>query len=189
MVVTESRIELMTAIANVVIAIFTGVVAWITYRSFKISMLSTREQANATSLTIATDLALRLEDRFDSEKFHLLRSSAAAALISKTNQRVAEDVFDFFETLGYLEKSGALDIDIVYSFFFHWINLYWRAGEEHIRQRRLDSSSLWEDFERIYQKVLVSERFKDPNSSDIHLDEAALGRYLQDEVDLTTAQT
>jgi hypothetical protein len=63
----------------------------------------------------------------------------------------------------------ALNAEIAHSLFFHWINLYWVAGRDHIRKRQAISKSLWRDFESLYKEVLAIERKKDPASKDIEL--------------------
>jgi hypothetical protein len=83
----------------------------------------------------------------------------------------AEDVFDFFETVGLLVRTGALTTDLAYNFFFHWINLYWVAGQGHIQEKRKVSKSLWEHFEYLYDIVRQSERIKDADSEDLKLAE------------------
>jgi hypothetical protein len=85
---------------------------------------------NDCRLSLAADLAMKLEDRFDAKGFKEVRSSAANALLSKQNWENAEDIFDFFETLGLLVRTKAVTKELAYNSFFHWVNLYWNAGKE-----------------------------------------------------------
>lgn len=114
---------------------------------------------------------MKLDDRFNPGDLSRARSDAARALLSNQNLVGAEDVFDFFETVGLLVRTGALTNDLAHNFFFHWINLYWVAGQSHIQEKRKVSKSLWEDFEYVYKRVREIETKKDPNSEDLRLGE------------------
>jgi hypothetical protein len=133
-------------------------------------------------LSLAADLSMKLEDRFDAKEFKETRSSAAKALLSKQNLENAEDIFDFFETLGLLVRTKAITKELAYNSFFHWINLYWNAGKEHVAVKRKDSKTVWENFEFIYNELLKTERQKDPNSKDISPSAERLQEDLQQEI-------
>ena len=105
------------------------------------------------------------------ESFQQTRSHAAQALLSSQKLVEAEDVFDFFETVGLLVRTGALTKDLAYNFFFHWINLYWVAGQGYIQEKRKVAKSLWEHFEYLYDIFQQSERMKDADSEDLKLAE------------------
>ncbi len=160
--------DAITATATIVLAV-TAIVAviWQT-RSFRLSL--------------AADLSMKLDDRFQDKEFAALRSRAARALKEHTAEGEAEDVFDFFETIGMFIRLRALNAEIVHSLFFHWINLYWVAGRDHIRKRQSISKALWRDFESLYNKVLDIERQKDPASKDIELSVDLKDEYLTDEI-------
>ena len=94
----------------------------------------------------------------------------------------SEEVLDFFETIGLFMKSGALNEEIAYSFFFHWINLYWNAAQRHIQTRRKENNTAWQDFEYAYKKVITLERRKDKASADLVLLADRMKRYLGEEI-------
>ena len=81
-------------------------------------------------------------------------------------------------------KRGALDEGIAYSVFFHWINLYWKAGKHHIGARRQDAAAVWGDFEGLYKKVCDIERQTDSESEDLKMPDSRLRQQLQEEIDL-----
>jgi hypothetical protein len=105
-------------------------------------------------------------------------------LQNHTNEEDAEDVFDLFEAVGLFTRRKALDAEIVHSFFFHWINVYWTAGKDHISKKQGQTHSAWKDFADLYLKVLKIERKEDPSSEDLALSADKLARYLEDEIAL-----
>jgi hypothetical protein len=161
--------ESVGAIAALVTAVVALVEIWWQNKSFK---------ANLTA-----DLIMRLDDRFTLPEFKKTRSRAAQSLGNHIDEVEAEDVFDFFETVGLFTRRKALDAEIVHSFFFHWINVYWVAGRDYILRRQKESRLSWKDFGYLYQKVLEVEKKKDPSSQDISLSTDRLGRYLKDEIE------
>ncbi len=83
---------------------------------------------------------MKLDDRFNSTQFAVERIAAATALKNKTSFENAEDVFDFFDTVGLLVRVEALKAEIAHSLFFHWINLYWCSGEQYIKDKQKESN-------------------------------------------------
>ena len=130
---------------------------------------------------------MKLEDRFNSPDQRKIRSNAAQALLSNKKLIEAEEVFDFFETVGLLVRTGALTGDLAYNFFFHWINMYWVAGHDYIQNERKVSKSLWENFEFVYGVVREMEQKKDANSTNLNLvtDIERLKKLLQAEIEET----
>ena len=167
--------ESLEAIAALVAAVVAVFAIWLQNKSFKVSLTA--------------DLALRLESRFASEEYKEIRARAARALRSHIAEDKAEDAFDFFEIVGLLTRRKALDVEVVHSLFFHWINVYWTAGLPHISRSQAKSKSLWKDFGNLYLKVLEIEKKEDPDSEDISLSEENLNRYLDDEITLDQSHT
>jgi hypothetical protein len=91
--------------------------------------------------------------------------------------------------VGLFTRRKALDAEIVHNLFFHWINVYWTAGKDHISRRQAESKSLWKDFGALYLKVLEIEMKEDPSSQDIALSADDLKRYLNDEIALTPSDS
>jgi hypothetical protein len=168
---TDQALSVLTAWATSVAALAAAAGVCVSWRG----IAKQNAQANASredfKLSLAADLSMKLDDRFNPEDFRQTRSHAAQALLSGQKLVDAEDVFDFFETVGLLVRTGALTKELAYSFFFHWINLYWVAGQEHIQEKRKGAKSSWEDFEYIYKIVQQLERMKDADSEDLKLAE------------------
>ena len=135
-------------------------------------------------LTLHAKTILRFEQRFNDPDFKQIRCLAANALLAKQDEEQAEDVFDFFETVGLFVKLGALTEEIAYSVFFHWVNLYWKAGKHHIGSKQQESAALWGDFERLYNSLCNIEKRTHADSDDLTMSESRLRHQLQEEAEL-----
>jgi hypothetical protein len=166
---TDHFLSVITAWATSVAALGAAAAAWAAWHGIANQNEQAKTSRKDFKLSLAADLSMKLDDRFNPEDLSRVRSDAARALLSNQNLVDAEDVFDFFETVGLLVRTGALTDDLAYNFFFHWINLYWVAGQSHIQEKRKVSRTLWKDFEYVYKRVREIEIKKDPNSQDLQL--------------------
>lgn len=162
--------DLLTAIGTIALVLIAIGAAYVQTAGFK--------------LNLAADLSMKLVDQFDREEFKSIRSKAARALKDHVAEEEAEDVFDFFETVGLFTRRKALDVEVVHSLFFHWINVYWTAGMPYISRRQRKSKFLWKDFGYLYQQVLAVEIKGDPCSEDVSLSPEDLEHHLNDEIAL-----
>jgi hypothetical protein len=168
---TDHALSELIALATTLAALAAAAAVWVTWRGIAKQNAQAKASRKDFKLSLAADLSMKLEDRFSTEGFQQTRSHAAQALLSSQKLVDAEDVFDFFETVGLLVRTGALTKDLAYNSFFHWINLYWVAGQGHIQEKRKVAKSLWENFEYLYGIVQQSERMKDADSEDLKLAE------------------
>ncbi len=128
---------------------------------------------------------LKFDARFNEPNFRATRSNAAKALLSRTYEEEAEDVFDFFDTVGLSVKLDALSDELAYSVFFHWINLYWIAGKHYIGSKQTETGTVWSNFQKLSETVREIERQKDPESEDLKMPESRLHEQLQEEIDMS----
>lgn len=115
------------------------------------------------------DLILKLDDKFNSIEFKKIRSKASNAILSEETDNKfvqVEDVFDFFETLGYFVKHKALDKKIVWHTFYGWVHSYWSVGKDYILSERKEEidKTLWEDFQWLHNELLKIERINTKKS-------------------------
>lgn len=173
-----------TAIASVLAAIAAFLAVCIAYKAFRSQERAFYASSEAFRLSLSADLVTKLEEKFDSDVMRHARLSAATALLGQESIGEAEDAFDFFEMLGLLSRVGALNNEMVHCIFFHWTNMYWTAGQDYIAQTRNNrSSTLWTDFQTIYEKTLELEAQKDARSKDLKLSKQDLEQYLRDEIE------
>src|ERR1700682_4053168 len=173
-----------TAFATAAAALAAAWAAWVSQKGIRAASRIADQSREDFRLSLAAELSMKLDDRFNSEEFKETRSQAAEALLQNQESADAEDVFDFFETVGLLVRTGAVTKELAYNFFFHWINLYWVAGQRYIQAKDKTAKSLWEDFDYLYVLVREVEKTKDPNSEDLKLAEQPqrLEKYLRVEV-------
>jgi hypothetical protein len=121
---------------NVVLAVTAVISACVVWEGIKEQNVNFEKQSAAYQLALSADTALKFDARFNEPGFKRLRSIAAKALLTHTSEEEAEDVFDFFDTVGLFVRLGALSGEVAHSLFFHRINLYWKAGSNTSVQSR-----------------------------------------------------
>jgi hypothetical protein len=171
------------AFASILAALAAIASAFIVRKGIEEQTRNFEKQTATYQLSLSVELALRLDQQFNQTEFRKIRSRAAKALLSHENG-IAEDIFDFFDSIGLFVKIGALRDQIAHSFFFHWINLYWHAGKQHVGSKQKETSEVWNDFEELYRRVCVLEKRKNPDSEDLKMPPERLLEQLQDEADL-----
>jgi len=177
----------LTGVATVATALAAMGSAWAAIFAVKKQNENFEQSSRDFRLSLSAELALKLDDRFNSDEFRRSRSIAARALLRQDGMNDAEDVLDFFESVGLFMKSGALNEEVAYSFFFHWINLYWNAAQGHIQAKKRENNAAWQDLEYAYKRVVALERKKDKASADLALLADRTKRYLEDEIALDSA--
>jgi hypothetical protein len=181
---TDHALLLMTAFGTVGAALAAAWAALVSQVGIKKASQIAQQSRADFKLALAADLSMKLDDRFSSEEFKKTRSQAAQALLVGACLEDAEDIFDFFETLGLFVRTAALTKELAYNFFFHWINLYWIAGQGHIQEKRSMARSVWVDFEHVYKLVRQVEASRDDESEDLKLAEQPhrLEKLLREEI-------
>ncbi len=138
-------------------------------------------QIQRSRFSMSVELTLKLDDRFNGDDFSQVRSRAAKGILKREYEE-AENVFDFFETLGLLVRRGALDTEMVWNTFFYWIHRYWLAGSDYIlNEQRIDPST-WADFKLLHDKVVALEKKKTgATDSDLFLSGETIKQFLKQE--------
>jgi hypothetical protein len=107
------------------------------------------------------------------------RAQTAAALLKHRNPPT-NDVPDFFETVGYYTKQGALDQETVLNDFGYTITHYWPALKAYVADARTEQAGdpgYWVNFEWLNDKLLQDHRQSGPANDDV-------GEFLKDEAAL-----
>jgi hypothetical protein len=129
-----------------------------------------REQNERARLSLEVDLMYKLEERFDSPRFRNLRKRHVRYL--KENcfvddhivevqhlDSATEQVFDFFEEVGYLTRTGVLPIDQVW---IRWNGLLsdWPLCEPAIKRLRDERGDpqIYEELENLHRQMAEFER-------------------------------
>ena len=138
-------------------------------------------QIHRSHISFQVELILKLDDKFNSKDFRQLRIKAAKSIM-KNNYKDAEELYDFFETVGLLLHKNSLDKEIVWNTFFYWIHDHWVIGSKYIANEQRDDSSTWEEFKYLHEQVLKVEKKRTKASdADLLLSENDIKKFLNDE--------
>jgi hypothetical protein len=113
----------------------------------------------ATRFSIGVQTLLQLESRFDSSEMRRSRSALASyALAQPPTGEIPDEayaVISLFETLGFLLRRKAIDLEMAWNSFDPWVPLYWSALETVSTERRktVADPTLWQDWQHAAQRI------------------------------------
>jgi len=140
----------------------------------------------------------RYEERFF-ERMEKKRKDAALFLLGRNPEGSddLEDILDFFQApIAQKTIDQHLEDKEVYSYFYHWIRLYWQAAKDYVQRYREDEPETWQDLETLYHIVTdcaerdIKEGIKkgkrgERKGDEIILSKEKLQRQLEQEARLT----
>jgi hypothetical protein len=143
-------------------------------------------QLRQAHLQHSVDLVLKIDDKFDEERFIKKRKAAAKALLNKTYDD-ADDVLNFFESMGMLVRRGAIDEEMTWNTFYYWIHRYRLAAKVYMEQEQKKSLETWDDFIELDKRMVALEKRKTGGTStDIEISVEKIKDFLQNEAALKT---
>ncbi len=89
------------------------------------------------------------------------RKSAAQFLLGNNQDGSydLEDVLNFFEApLARKVNSGEIDPFEAYSYFYHWLKLYWQAAQKYIEDYRKYEPAAWVSLKALYEELSNYEK-------------------------------
>jgi hypothetical protein len=138
----------------------------------------------------STALLDKYEERFF-DKMEPKRKRAAQFLLNENPDGAGdlEDILDFFEApIAQKVASGELDEFKTYSYFYHWVRLYWQAAQKYIEDYRQDEPAAWGSLEGLYKKMsdfekgeIKSDTGKVVTDNELILKPEKLEKYLRQE--------
>jgi hypothetical protein len=113
------------------------------------------------------DFLMRLVDTWESKDVRSRRSRVAADLLEQPPifTRYTLDIFNFFEILAYLVRSGSVRADGAWNLFSMFAVGYWFAGGPEIDRQREDDPTVFEEYEHLIDRfggIEARERRKTP---------------------------
>jgi hypothetical protein len=140
-------------------------------------------QSRSARFRTSIELILKFDEQFNSESFKERRKEAASELLND-NSVIAEDIYDLFDTIGFLVRKNAINGAIAWTIFYYWIHGYWSAGKDHIENKRAveNDRTLWADFQYLHTKVIGIQRSEANQSEPEILDEIGKRRFLEEEL-------
>ena len=152
-----------------------------------VTIVGLGSQILRSAFSMSVDLTLKLDDKFNSDNLRKQRAKAAKSIL-KSNFKEAEDVFDFFETVGLLVRRKALDKEVAWHSFFHWIHGYWTSSSSYLVEERRKNPSVYKDFALLHQMMCEFEKKTNHlTDSEIILSLEDLKEFLDDESKSATA--
>ena len=91
-----------------------------------------------------------------------------------------EDVLDFFDDTAFCVQKGALDKEMMWHPFYHWVRLFYQAAEQYIIDRQKDEPAVWSALYWIYPQLNTIEKTKSANAYKEKLKNAELEKDLRD---------
>jgi hypothetical protein len=142
-----------------------------------VALILTSFQLKQFRFAHGVDLIFDLNHQFEAPDFLNARMLAATALQNHESAEEIDTVPDFFETLGILVRRNAVDDELAWNYFSHWVLRYAALTRDHIEARRKAESdeTYWQEFEFLVKRLTKIEkkerRLKFPPSfSEEHLD-------------------
>ena len=159
--------NLITALATFVMALVAVVAVYVEIRH--------------TRFTVGTDIILRLDEKFHSEKYRKIRRNAATAFLDEKlgdkRWEKGEDILNFFETVAILCRQKALDNNIVWDMFFYWMHRYYQCMEGHIKNICKNDPTMWENLISLHKHLVEIEKHR-RHCSDVDVPENIMNDFL-----------
>ncbi len=152
-----------------------------------VAVVAVYYQGYLTNLTHSIDVVRSYDDRFDSLEFRTNRREVARKILAlpggpATVNEEADDLLDFFETIGLLAKRKIVDTTMVWSLFQYPLHGYWLVARDSIAKRRRDDPTLFEDVVWLHDRVTRIEKRK-RRCTDAQIAPASAGEFLNEEKD------
>jgi hypothetical protein len=152
-----------------------------------VAVVAVYYQGYLTNLTHSIDVVRSYDDRFDGLEFRTNRRDVARKILAlaggpATVIEEADEILDFFETIGLLAKRKTVDTTMVWSLFQYPLHGYWLVAKDSIAKRRRDDPTLYEDFVWLHDRVTRIEKRK-RRCSDADIAPASVGEFLAKEKD------
>jgi hypothetical protein len=140
---------------------------WVPIIAVIVSIFALFYQIRHSRFALGVELLQKQDERFNSDEFYQKRMLAVKSIQSKSFID-AEEIYDFFETIGLLLRRRALDKEFVWSSFYWWIHRYWYVSKAYVERRRIETHdlTLWQDFEYLAKKLNKYEKKKRKATSD-----------------------
>jgi hypothetical protein len=169
-----------------IFALLAGAAAYlIGHRQAKATKEAANKQIAASKSSLQAQTMLNLMDKFDSETFKEKRQMAARACLSKLEGKKlgneVTQILDFFEDVAFLVKRGALDIEMMWHFYY-WVRMYVQASEQEITINANNHPAILHSLRWAYPRLIELEKSGNSDTQTEKLDETELRAQLEGEI-------
>lgn len=134
-----------SVVANIAVAICTGILALFTYRLALATVSMAEESKNGSVRQIGVQTWLALEARFDSYEIKLYRQRLAMQMplyntpyptMATKHDEIDDSVFELFESIGKLYNEDLINRNLAESSFGFHAAGWWQIAEKYIQEER-----------------------------------------------------
>jgi hypothetical protein len=147
-------------------------------------------EGRRSRFSVGLDAILKLDGMWSDKRMRQARKRAAQALLQDPNSDQfddADEVLDFFESLGLLVRRETIDKYLAWHYFYRWIHGYTTLASQYIEEIRKDDFSIWADLVFLHQEVLKVERHQRRCSDeDLKLSQEEKKEFCELEIDQET---
>ncbi len=143
---------------NSVAALSAAVAAFFSF----VALVLTCFQLKQFRFAHGVDLIFDLDHQFQAPDLLNARRLSATALQNHESTEEIDEVLDFFETLGILVRRNAVDDELAWNYFSHWVFRYAALTKDHIEDRRKAESdgTYWQEFDFLIKRFTKIEKKK-----------------------------
>ncbi len=143
-------------------------------------------ESKRSRFQMGVDMLLKFNDKFLSTDMLEVRRRAVKGILEGHNDQ-ADDLLDFFETLGLLVRRKGIEDTFVWHSFFYWIQCYYHLTKDYIALIQKDDPTIWEDFVWLYNRLCKVEKKKLKGCKDtLNISNEDLNEFIDDEINLQT---
>ena len=159
-------------------AVFCGISAFAAVAAAFVAWRAISAQNKRARLTLSVNLTQQFSDKWDSADMKETRKHAAAYTVRQTTDQLAltalqtltetdredpeglREVLNFFDRIGTVVRSGAIDEHFVWNEFFPTVPNYWLGAEPIVEKWRAETGRLlyFEDAENLSETLITYEK-------------------------------
>jgi hypothetical protein len=162
---------------------------WLTGATIVLAVVTARcmrAQSRDTRTTVQLDILLRLADKWDAPALRQARHQAAThwCNVNQVLPRPADQILDFFETLGYMLRHSHVDTHMAHNEFSAYVVAWWHVFQQHVSDTRkhLDDPTIWLNAEWMAKKLnQVDARSRNILRTEVLMTDAEAKKFLVNE--------
>jgi hypothetical protein len=149
-----------------------------------VALILTYFQLKQFRFAHGVDLIFDLDHQFQAPELLNARRLSATALQDHSSTEEIDTVLDFFETLGILVRRNAVDDELAWNYFSHWVLRYAALTKDHIEDRRKAESdeTYWQDVEFLIERFTKIEKKKRNLKLPPFISPEQLDKFLAEEI-------
>jgi hypothetical protein len=141
--------------------------------------------------------AIKFDEMFDSGEMKNARAASAAYLRDKCDEldrsdlscADLDDIFDFFENIGFYMHRDQITPEVAHHFYHYWIRGYYSAGCRYVDKARRKEPARWEFVKILFDATNEIEDERTKSMRPRLLDAEGITEFLEDEINQVRKST